>query len=105
MTTPLSQKQFLFAVFSETLSDGTKELSIETRINALRSEDISFTNLLSEDIAILNRLLRGERLEKGIHDLQMQSLQERGIITWTSLGWAMTDELRRMAAVEMLGKE
>lgn len=105
MTTPLSQKQFLFAVFSETLPDGSSRLSIETSIKAIRPEDISFSGLDSRDILILNQLLRGEEVEeKGIHHPQMQYLAEKGIITWTSSGWAMTEELRRMAACEMLGK-
>jgi hypothetical protein len=102
--TSISQKQFLFAVFSETLPDGTKELSIETSLGVLRSADIEFSSLASFDIKVLNRLLKGERIE-GIHNVQMQSLAERGIVHWTSDGWRMTEELRRIAAVEMLGKE
>ena len=97
-------KQFLFAVFSETLPDGTSVLSVEANVGKIKSEDFSFSGMVQEDIKILNKLLRDEDPERGIHDLRMQSLAERGIIYWSSSGWRMTEELRKMAAVEMLGE-
>lgn len=63
-------------------------------------------------VAILTALLKGEKLQVGIHDAQMQALAERKIVEWTETGWKIVsdppekvEELRRSIAVEMLGEE
>ena len=99
--TAIHDKQFLFAVFSETLPDGTSRFSIETHIEGYRS-DLAISGLPSGDV---HKLLKGERIGRGIHDAQMQALSEKGVIAWTANGWTMTEELARAVAVEMLGKE
>lgn len=63
-------------------------------------------------VKILTALLKGEKLQVGIHDAKMQALAERGLVEWTERGWAIpqdppeaVEELRRLVATEMLGKD
>jgi hypothetical protein len=63
-------------------------------------------------VPLLTKLLKGEKLQVGIHDATMQALAERGLVHWTEQGWKIPEsppelvqELRRQVATEMLGKD